>query len=59
MLLEDKLTQLDAAAEHLGRAYEILNRLGYIGLSNTLLELSDEISDECAQIEMTIDEEQV
>ena len=58
MLLDDKLTKLDEAGEHLCRAHDVLVELGYIGLANSVLELCDEISDECANIEMEIEEQE-
>ena len=55
--LEDKLQDLDTAAEHLGRAYDLLWACGYRGLANAVLELIDETSEELADIEMDLDEQ--
>ena len=50
--LEEKLNEVKAAAEHLGRAYDLLFELGYTGLANSVSELLDEVSDEIADHEM-------
>jgi hypothetical protein len=54
--LEDKITDLDTASEHLGRAYDLLARCGFTGLANAVLELCDEISTEIADHEDALDE---
>ena len=56
MLLEDRLTQLEYAGDHLARAQDILARMGFTGLSNAVLELMDEVGCECANIEMDLEE---
>jgi hypothetical protein len=56
MDLDERLTQLDTAAEHIGRAYDILHELGYTGLGNALLELLDEVGCEMGDIEEELDE---
>ena len=54
--LDDKLAELDTAAEHIGRGYDILCNLGYTDLANVLLNLLDEVGCEMASIESELDE---
>ena len=57
MDLDEKLTQLDTAAEHIGRAYDILHDLGFHDLANVLLDTMEEIGNEMGNIEADLDEQ--
>ena len=52
--LEDKLTKMELAGDHLGRAYDILFDLGYKDLANAVLESFDELGCEMASVEEAV-----
>ena len=58
MDLDEKLTQLDTAAEHIGRAYDTLFELGYTEQANVLLEMLDDIGNEMGNLEAELDEQE-
>ena len=56
--LEDKLQDLDTAADHLDRVYDLLMRCGYRGLANAVGELLDELSEEIGDIGADLEEQE-
>ena len=57
MDLEDKLQKLDDAAEHIGRAYDILHDMDLHDEANVLLNLLEEIGNTMGLLEAELDEE--
>ena len=57
--LEDKITDLETAGDHLGRAYDLLARCGYTGLANAVMELMDEVGGEVEDHQAVLDEQSI
>ena len=55
--LDDKLAELDTATTHLGRAFAILDNLGYTWIADQILPLLEEVGVEMGDIESELDEE--